>query len=142
MEREGVTTHVYAAQPGRRDVLAARFASSTDAIFARHRITVRYWIPQQSRPKLGSRAERTFTYTRGYRFGNGGTSLTKSSHEKADPSRAGFVFSAEWTSRIGLCQEVKAPATRLQGARVRISFILQRVGLPQARESLRYGEVP
>ena len=40
---------VYTAQPGKRDALAARFASRTAAIYARHGITnVRYWIPQAS----------------------------------------------------------------------------------------------
>ena len=42
---------VYTAQPGKRDALAARFASRTAAIYARHGITnVGYWIPQQSDP--------------------------------------------------------------------------------------------
>ena len=57
---------VYTAQPGKRDALAARFASRTAAIYARHRITnVGYWIPQQSDPELGISAENTFIYTRG-----------------------------------------------------------------------------
>src|ERR1700674_3729509 len=58
---------VYTAQPGQRDALAARFASRTAAIFARHGITnVGYWIPQQSDPELGITAENTFIYMRGY----------------------------------------------------------------------------
>src|ERR1700722_15461254 len=58
---------VYTAQPGKRDALAARFASRTAAIFARHGITnVGYWIPQQSDPELGISAENTFIYIRGY----------------------------------------------------------------------------
>ena len=58
---------VYTAQPGKRDALAARFASRTAAIYARHGITnVGYWIPQQSDPELGISAENTFIYMRGY----------------------------------------------------------------------------
>jgi len=58
---------VYTALPGRRDALAARFASRTAAIYARHGITnVGYWIPQQSDPDLGISAENTFIYIRGY----------------------------------------------------------------------------
>jgi hypothetical protein len=58
---------VYTALPGRRDALAARFASRTAAIYARHGITnVGYWIPQQSDPELGISAENTFIYIRGY----------------------------------------------------------------------------
>ena len=58
---------VYSAQPGKRDALAARFASRTAAIYARHGITnVGYWIPQQSDPELGISAEDTFIYMRGY----------------------------------------------------------------------------
>ena len=58
---------VYTAQPGKRDALAARFASRTAAIYARHGITnVGYWVPQQSDPELGITAENTFIYVRGY----------------------------------------------------------------------------
>jgi hypothetical protein len=58
---------IYTAQPGRRDALAARFASRTAAIYARHGITnVGYWIPQESDPELGISAENTFIYIRGY----------------------------------------------------------------------------
>ena len=58
---------VYTAQPGKRDALAARFASRTAAIYARHGITnVGYWIPQQSDPELGISAENTFIYIRAY----------------------------------------------------------------------------
>jgi hypothetical protein len=46
---------IYAARPGKRDALAARFADRTAAIYARHGITnVGYWIPQQSDPELAS----------------------------------------------------------------------------------------
>jgi NIPSNAP protein len=58
---------IYTAQPGKRDALAARFASRTAAIYARHGITnVGYWIPQQSDPELGISADNTFIYIRGY----------------------------------------------------------------------------
>src|SRR6266403_3206530 len=58
---------VYTALPGKRDALAARFASRTAAIFAKHGITnVGYWIPKQSDPELGISAENTFIYMRGY----------------------------------------------------------------------------
>ena len=58
---------VYTAQPGKRDALAARFASRTAAIYARHGITnVGYWIPQESDAELGISAENTFIYIRGY----------------------------------------------------------------------------
>lgn len=58
---------IYTAQPGKRDALAARFASRTAAIYARHGITnVGYWIPKESDPELGISAENTFIYVRGY----------------------------------------------------------------------------
>ena len=58
---------VYTAQPGKRDALAARFATRTAAIYARHGITnVGYWIPQESDPELGISAENTFIYMRAY----------------------------------------------------------------------------
>ena len=58
---------VYTAQPGKRDALAARFASRTAAIYKRYGITnVGYWIPQQSDPELGISAENTFIYMRAY----------------------------------------------------------------------------
>jgi hypothetical protein len=58
---------IYSAQPEKRDALAARFASRTAAVYARHGITnVGYWIPQQSDAELGISAENTFIYMRGY----------------------------------------------------------------------------
>ena len=58
---------IYKAQPGKRDALAARFASRTSAIYARHGITnVGYFIPQQSDAELGIDAADTFIYIRGY----------------------------------------------------------------------------
>jgi len=58
---------IYQAQPGKRDSLAARFATRTSAIYQRHGITnVGYFIPQQSVPELGIDAADTFIYIRGY----------------------------------------------------------------------------
>ena len=58
---------IYKAQPGKRDALAARFASRTAAIYARYNITnVGYWIPQETDKELGIDAEDTFIYIRGY----------------------------------------------------------------------------
>ena len=58
---------IYKAQPGKRDALAARFASRTAAIYARYGITnVGYFIPQQSDPELGIDASDTFIYIRAY----------------------------------------------------------------------------
>jgi len=58
---------VYTAKPGKRDALAARFASRTAAIYARHGITnVGYWIPQESDAALAISAANTFIYMRGY----------------------------------------------------------------------------
>ena len=58
---------VYTAQPGKRDALAARFATRTAAIYARHGITnVGYFIPLESDPELGIDAANTFIYIRGY----------------------------------------------------------------------------
>src|SRR5215813_1539702 len=58
---------VYTAQPGKRDSLAARFASRTAAIYARHGITnVGYWIPAETDHELGIDASDTSIYIRGY----------------------------------------------------------------------------
>src|SRR5579872_1514218 len=58
---------IYKAQPGKRDALAARFASRTAATYARHGITnVGYFIPVQSDKELGIDADDTFIYIRGY----------------------------------------------------------------------------
>ena len=58
---------IYKAQPGKRDALAARFASRTASIYARYGITnVGYLIPQESDKELGIDAEDTFIYIRGY----------------------------------------------------------------------------
>jgi NIPSNAP len=58
---------IYKAQPGKRDALAARFASRTAATYARHGITnVGYFIPEQTDAELGINADDTFIYIRGY----------------------------------------------------------------------------
>src|SRR5262245_27303060 len=58
---------VYKTLPGKRDALAARFASHNAAVYERHGVTnVGYWIPQESDPALGIVAEDTFIYIRGY----------------------------------------------------------------------------
>jgi NIPSNAP len=58
---------VYKAQPGKRDALAARFASGTATVYARHGITnVGYWIPTETDKELGIDAADTFIYIRGY----------------------------------------------------------------------------
>src|SRR3979411_914343 len=58
---------VYTAKPGKRDALAARFASRTAAIYTRHGITnVGYWIPRESDAALAINAANSFIYMRGY----------------------------------------------------------------------------
>src|ERR1700720_1377229 len=57
----------YKAQPGKRDALAARFASGTANVYARHGSTnVGYWIPIETDKELGIDAADTFIYIRGY----------------------------------------------------------------------------
>ena len=85
---------VYTAQPGKRDALAARFASRTAAIYARHGITnVGYWIPQQSDADLGISAENTFIYMRGYPSKEERDKRLKAAHD--DPEFAEVVTSQE-----------------------------------------------
>src|SRR5881275_442872 len=73
---------IYTAQPGKRDALAARFASRTAAIYARHGITnVGYWIPQESDPALGISAERSFIYIRGYPSKDARDKRLKAAHD-------------------------------------------------------------
>ena len=92
---------VYTAQPGKRDSLAARFASRTAAIYAKHGITnVGYWIPEQSDPELGISAENTFIYIRGYPSKAERDTRLKAAHD--DPEFAEVVTSQE-----------RNPATRL-----------------------------
>ena len=85
---------VYTAQPGKRDALAARFASRTAAIYARHGITnVGYWIPQESDPELGITAENTFIYMRGYPSKAERDKRLKAAHD--DPEFGEVVTKAE-----------------------------------------------
>src|SRR5688572_27077745 len=85
---------IYTAQPGRRDALAARFASRTAAIYARHGITnVGYWIPQQSDPQLGITADNTFLYIRGYPSKEERDKRLKAAH--GDPEFAEVVTTQE-----------------------------------------------
>jgi len=92
---------VYTAQPGKRDALAARFASRTAAIYARHGITnVGYWIPQQSDAELGISAENTFIYMRGYPSREERDKRLKAAHD--DPEFAEVVT-----------QQERNPATKL-----------------------------
>jgi hypothetical protein len=85
---------VYTAQPGKRDALAARFASRTAAIYARHGITnVGYWIPQESDPELGISAENTFIYMRGYPSKAERDKRLKAAHD--DPEFAEVVVAQE-----------------------------------------------
>src|SRR5215472_7999130 len=92
---------VYTAQPGKRDALAARFASRTAAIYARHGITnVGYWIPRESDPELGISAENTFIYMRGYPSKEERDKRLKAAHD--DPEFAEVVTKQE-----------QDPATRL-----------------------------
>jgi len=92
---------VYTAQPGKRDALAARFASRTAAIYARHGITnVGYWIPQQSDPELGITAGNTLIYMRGYPSKEERDKRLKAAHD--DPEFAEVVTKQE-----------SSPATKL-----------------------------
>jgi hypothetical protein len=85
---------VYTAQPGKRDALAARFASRTAAIYARHGITnVGYWIPQQTDPELGIGAENTFIYMRAYPSKEERDKRLKEAHD--DPEFAEVVLAQE-----------------------------------------------
>ena len=85
---------VYTAQPGKRDALAARFASRTAAIYSRHGITnVGYWIPQQSDSELGISAENTFIYVRGYPSKEERDKRLKAAHD--DPEFAEVVTKQE-----------------------------------------------
>src|SRR5262245_36103989 len=85
---------VYTAKPGKRDALAARFASRTAAIYARHDITnVGYWIPQQSDAALGISAANTFIYMRGYPSREERDKRLKAAHD--DPEFAEVVTRQE-----------------------------------------------
>jgi hypothetical protein len=76
---------IYKAQPGKRDALAARFASRTAAIYARHGITnVGYFIPEQSDAELGIDAVDTFIYVRGYPSKEERDTRLKNAHDDPD----------------------------------------------------------
>jgi len=92
---------VYTAQPGKRDALAARFASRTAAIYARHGITnVGYWIPQESNSELGINAENTFIYMRGYPSKEERDKRLKAAHD--DPEFAEVVTKQEQNAETRL----------------------------------------
>jgi len=92
---------VYKAQPGKRDALAARFASRTANTYSRHGITnVGYFIPVQSDPELGIDAADTFIYIRGYPSKEARDERLKAAHD--DPEFADVVIKQE-----------RDPATRL-----------------------------
>src|SRR5215510_4571646 len=96
---------VYTALPGRRDALAARFASRTAAIYARHGITnVGYWIPQQSDPELGISAENTFIYIRGYPSNEERDKRLNAAHD--DPEFAEVVTKQEQNPATRLIEKV------------------------------------
>jgi len=85
---------IYKAQPGKRDALAARFASRTAGTYARHGITnVGYWIPQQTDRELGIDAEDTFIYIRGYPSKDERDKRLKAAHD--DPEFGEVVLKQE-----------------------------------------------
>src|ERR1700694_4068356 len=85
---------IYTAQPGKRDALAARFASRTAAIYARHGITnVGYWIPLQTDKELGIDADNTFIYIRGYPSRDERDKRLKAAHD--DPEFGEVVLAQE-----------------------------------------------
>jgi hypothetical protein len=92
---------IYKAQPGKRDALAARFATRTANTYARHGITnVGYWIPVQSDPELGIDRDDTFIYIRGYPSKEERDKRLKAAHD--DPEFGEVVIKQE-----------RDPATRL-----------------------------
>jgi len=96
---------VYTAKPGKRDALAARFATRTAAIYARHGITnVSYWIPQQSDAALGISAENTFIYMRGYPSREERDKRLKAAHD--DPEFAEVVTKQERNPETKLIENV------------------------------------
>ncbi len=85
---------IYKAQPGKRDALAARFASRTAGTYARHGITnVGYWIPQQTDNELGIDADDTFIYIRGYPSRDERDKRLKAAHD--DPEFGEVVLKQE-----------------------------------------------
>lgn len=96
---------VYTAKPGKRDALAARFASRTAAIYARHGITnVSYWIPQESDAELGISADNTFIYMRGYPSREERDKRLKAAHD--DPEFAEVVTKQERNPDTKLIEKV------------------------------------
>ncbi len=85
---------IYKAEPGKRDALAARFASRTAGTYARHGITnVGYWIPQQTDTELGIDADDTFIYIRGYPSKDERDKRLKAAHD--DPEFGEVVLTQE-----------------------------------------------
>jgi hypothetical protein len=85
---------IYRAQPGKRDALAARFASRTAAVYARHGITnVGYWIPVETDAEQGIDASDTFIYIRGYPSKAERDKRLKAAHD--DPEFAEVVTKQE-----------------------------------------------
>ena len=96
---------VYTAKPGKRDALAARFASRTAAIYARHGITnVSYWIPQESVADLGISAANTFIYMRGYPSREERDKRLKAAHD--DPEFGQVVTAQERNPDTKLIEKV------------------------------------
>jgi NIPSNAP len=96
---------VYTAKPGKRDALAARFASRTAAIYARHGITnVAYWIPQESDAELGISAANTFIYMRGYPSREERDKRLKAAHD--DPEFGEVVTAQERNPATKLIEKV------------------------------------
>jgi hypothetical protein len=85
---------IYKAEPGKRDALAARFASRTAGLYARHGITnVGYWIPQETDKELGIDAQDTFIYIRGYPSKEERDKRLKAAHD--DPEFGEVVLKQE-----------------------------------------------
>jgi hypothetical protein len=96
---------VYTTKPGKRDLLASRFARRTAAIYARHGITnVGYWIPQQSDAELGVSAADTFIYMRGYPSREERDKRLKAAHD--DPEFAEVVTRQEQDPEARLIERV------------------------------------
>jgi hypothetical protein len=96
---------IYQAKPGKRDALAARFASRTAAIYARHGITnVSYWIPQETVADLGISAANTFIYMRGYPSREERDKRLKAAHD--DPEFAEVVTKQERNPETKLIEKV------------------------------------
>lgn len=96
---------IYKTLPGKRDVLAARFASRTAAIYARHGITnVGYWIPQESDAELGIDAANMFIYMRGYPSREERDRRLKAAHD--DPEFGEVVTKQERDPNTKLIEKV------------------------------------